>query len=64
MKALTRKEILSELKQLGINNHSELMAYLRDYQKYYSSQNSGLKRFNLSIKSNFLTTALRVFLPL
>jgi hypothetical protein len=31
---LTRKEILAELKKLGINTNPELMSYLREYYNY------------------------------
>lgn len=36
MIALTRKEILAELKKLGINTFSELKAYFREYKAYYT----------------------------
>ncbi|MDH4029136.1 MAG: hypothetical protein OEU95_09925 [Nitrospirota bacterium] len=34
MKTLNRKEILAELRKLGIQTFSELRSYLRDYNEY------------------------------
>ncbi len=39
MAALTRKEIIAELRKLGINNISELKFYLKEYKTYYALQN-------------------------
>jgi len=36
MIALTRKEILAELKKLGIDTLSELKTYFREYSAYYA----------------------------
>ncbi len=35
MVALSKKEILNELKKLGIDSPSELKAFLEDYKAYY-----------------------------
>ncbi|MHA2220192.1 MAG: hypothetical protein ACXACY_30285 [Candidatus Hodarchaeales archaeon] len=37
MKALTEKEILNELKRLGINSASDLKRYLKEYKTYNDS---------------------------
>jgi hypothetical protein len=34
MKGLTRKEIIAELRRLGINSFSDLKKYLREYRNY------------------------------
>ena len=51
MEALTRKEILAELKKLGINATPELMSYLREYYNYIITQKSP-KEFTVGIKDN------------
>jgi hypothetical protein len=35
MQILTRKEILAELKRLGINSPAELDMYRKEYESYY-----------------------------
>ncbi|MHA2010714.1 MAG: hypothetical protein ACXACY_30715 [Candidatus Hodarchaeales archaeon] len=37
MKALTEKEILNELKRLGISSASDLNRYLKEYKTYNDS---------------------------
>jgi hypothetical protein len=39
MLALSRKEILTELKKLGINTSPELKSCLKEYKAYYTMQN-------------------------
>lgn len=39
MKTLTKKEILDQLKKLGIDSSSELKNYLEEYKEYYHPQN-------------------------
>ncbi len=39
MKTLTRKEIVKGLKEIGINNPSELGNCLKEYQDYLNPQN-------------------------
>jgi hypothetical protein len=51
MAALNRKEILSELIKLGVNNTSELNFYLRKYKKYYRSHKT-VSRKNALLKRN------------
>ena len=36
MAGLTKKEILDQLKKLGINSTSELKSYFREYRNYYN----------------------------
>ena len=38
MKTLTRKEIVKGLKEIGINNQSELGICLKEYQEYLNPQ--------------------------
>ncbi len=38
MVTLTSKEILAELKELGISTPSELKSYFREYTAYYTLQ--------------------------
>lgn len=40
MAALSKKEILAELKKLGFNSTSELNSCFKDYKQYYTTQNS------------------------
>ncbi len=42
MLALTKKEILSQLKRLGINTLTELETYLSEYVEYYACCNARL----------------------
>jgi hypothetical protein len=39
MLALSKKEILTELKKLGINTSPELKSCLKEYKIYYTLQN-------------------------
>jgi hypothetical protein len=39
MKKLTEKEILDELKRLGITSSSDIKNFLKEYRSYITSQN-------------------------
>ncbi|MEN8264326.1 MAG: hypothetical protein ABFR82_12775 [Nitrospirota bacterium] len=50
---LTRKEIYTELKKLGINTAPELKSYLREYYKYYVQLNTySPEELTVGIKDN------------
>jgi hypothetical protein len=38
MKALSKKEIRTELKRIGIHKPADIERYLREYKMYYSRQ--------------------------
>ena len=42
MATLTRKEIVTQLKRLGINTLTELESFLREYKEYCNDCNSHL----------------------
>ena len=62
MKDLTRKEILDELKKLGVNNTSELNAYYKEY-KGYSAKSSQTFLENLLRKIEEATLTNKGRLP-
>jgi hypothetical protein len=43
MVTLSKKEILAELKELGVNSASELNSCLKEYKKYYNIQKLRLR---------------------
>jgi hypothetical protein len=47
MRDLTKKEILIELKRLGIHNKSELDDYMREYKSYLASLKDMIDRLEV-----------------
>ena len=42
MAALTKNEILTQLKKFGVSSSSELNNYFKEYEEYFTLQNSPL----------------------
>jgi hypothetical protein len=59
---LTKKEVLSELKQLGINTVSELNSYFSEYKTYTLQNNSSStlsEKYHTGIESNHVSQLSR-----
>ncbi len=56
MKTLSKKEILAELKRIGISTQVELDLYFREYEKYYCRQlpyTNSVQKVTLTVAKSF-----------